>query len=231
MIYFDYAANTPVDKRVLEKYNEITLKYFGNPNSLHKFGVEAKKEIDNSSEIIANYFNTKNENIIYTDKEMEGAMLKFNSVVKNNAIQQNDSWQAIEKSIKNFDMSDIELNSQFKTVSYGKMKYFYNTDKVFYIDEGSMISLGGGFALFSFIIGKIKDGELKSEESFLELCKVSMINKGIFSTNEDKVMIASPKFNYGSVEYNFATKKINKGTSNEKGSFEEFKDYVLSIIK
>ena len=39
------------------------------------------------------------------------------------------------------------------------------------------------------------------------------------------------KFNYGSVEYNFATKKINKGTSNEKGSFEEFKDYVLSIIK
>ena len=63
-----------------------------------------------------------------------------------------------------------------------------------------MISLGGGFALFSFIIGKIKDGELKSEESFLELCKVSMINKGIFSTNEDKVMIASPKFNYGSVE-------------------------------
>lgn len=172
-----------------------------------------------------------NENIIYTDKEMEGAMLKFNSVVKNNAIQQNDSWQAIEKSIKNFDMSDIKLNSQFKTVSYGKMKYFYNTDKVFYIDEGSMISLGGGFALFSFIIGKIKDGELKSEESFLELCKVSMINKGIFSTNEDKVMIASPKFNYGSVEYNFATKKINKGTSNEKGSFEEFKDYVLSIIK
>ena len=172
-----------------------------------------------------------NENIIYTDKEMEGAMLKFNSVVKNNAIQQNDSWQAIEKSVKNFDMSDIELNSQFKTVSYGKMKYFYNTDKVFYIDEGSMISLGGGFALFRFIIGKIKDGELKSEESFLELCKVSMINKGIFSTNEDKVMIASPKFNYGSVEYNFATKKINKGTSNEKGSFEEFKDYVLSIIK
>ena len=32
-----------------------------------------------------------NENIIYTDKEMEGAMLKFNSVIKNNAIQQNDS--------------------------------------------------------------------------------------------------------------------------------------------
>ena len=27
-----------------------------------------------------------NENVVYTDKEMEGALLKFNAVVKNNAI-------------------------------------------------------------------------------------------------------------------------------------------------
>ena len=37
-------------------------------------------------------------------------------------------------------------------------------------------------------------------------------------------MISSPKFSYGTVEYNFATNKINKGTSFEKGSFEEFKE-------
>lgn len=172
-----------------------------------------------------------NENIIYTNKEMEGAILKFNSVVKNNSIQQSDSWQKIEDFIKNFDINGIDLNSQFKTVSYGKMKYFYNTDKVFYIYENNMISLGGGFSLFSFIVDKIKSGELKNEESFLELCKISMINKAIFSTNEDKITISSPKFNYGSVEYNFATQKINKGTSNENGNFEEFKSYVLNIFK
>ena len=172
-----------------------------------------------------------NENIIYTDKEMEGAMLKFNSVVKNNAIQQNDSWQAIEKSVKNFDMSDIELNSQFKTVSYGKMKYFYNTDKVFYIQNSSMISLGGGYSLFNFVLKKISEGQLENEESFLELCKISMMNKAIFSAHEDTVMISSPKFSYGTVEYNFATNKVNKGTSSEKGSFEEFKNYVLEILK
>ena len=172
-----------------------------------------------------------NENIIYTDKEMEGAMLKFNSVVKNNAIQQNDSWQAIEKSIKNFDMSDIELNSQFKTVSYGKMKYFYNTDKVFYIENNSMISLGGGYSLFNFVLNKINEGKLNNEESFLELCKISMGNKAIFSAHEDIVIISSPKFSYGTVEYNFATNKLNKGTSTEKVSFEEFKNYVLDILK
>ena len=33
-----------------------------------------------------------NENVVYTDKEMEGALLKFNAVVKNNAIEKSNSW-------------------------------------------------------------------------------------------------------------------------------------------
>ena len=37
-IYLDYAANTPVDKQVLDVFNEATLKYFSNPNSTHGLG-------------------------------------------------------------------------------------------------------------------------------------------------------------------------------------------------
>lgn len=172
-----------------------------------------------------------NENVVYTDKEMEGALLKFNSVVKNNAIEQKNSWDAIESEVNSYSIDGAELNSQFKTVNFGKMKYFYNTDKVFYIENNGMISLGGGYSLFNFVLKKIKEGHLENEESFLELCKISMLNKAIFSANEDIVMISSPKFSYGTVEYNFATNKINKGTSSEKGSFEEFKDYVLGVLK
>ena len=39
MIYFDYAANTPVDKRVLEKYNEgvpFVAQQLRNPTSIHE---------------------------------------------------------------------------------------------------------------------------------------------------------------------------------------------------
>ena len=36
MIYLDYAANTPVNPKVLKVFNDATLTYFGNPNSLHK---------------------------------------------------------------------------------------------------------------------------------------------------------------------------------------------------
>ncbi|MBP3915057.1 MULTISPECIES: hypothetical protein [unclassified Clostridium] len=172
-----------------------------------------------------------NESVVYTDKEMEGALLKFNSVVKNNAIEQNNSWDSIEAEVNSYNIEQVEVNSQFKTVNFGKMKYFYNTDKVFYIQNNSMISLGGGYSLFNFVLKKINEGHLENEESFLELCKISMLNKAIFSANEDIVMISSPKFSYGTVEYNFATNKINKGTSSEKGSFEEFKNYVLEILK
>lgn len=172
-----------------------------------------------------------NESIIYSDKEMENALLKFNAVVKNNAIEQSNPWEAIEGTIKSYNIEGIEINSQFKTVSFGKMKYFYNTDKVFYIDNSSMISLGGGYSLFNFVLSKLASGELENEEGFLVLCKTSMLNKAIFKAYEDIIMISSPKFNYGTVEYNFNTKKINKGTSNEKGSFEEFKNYVLDILK
>ena len=80
-----------------------------------------------------------NENIVYTDKEMEGALLKFNSVVKNNAIEQKNSWNSIEAEVNNYNIEGVEVNSQFKTVNFGKMKYFYNTDKVFYIQNNSMI--------------------------------------------------------------------------------------------
>lgn len=37
-IFLDYAANTPVDKEVLDVFNDTTLKYYANPNSTHKLG-------------------------------------------------------------------------------------------------------------------------------------------------------------------------------------------------
>ena len=78
-----------------------------------------------------------NESIVYIDKDMENSLLKFNSVVKNNAIKQSNPWDSIENEINKYNIEGIELNTQFKTINFGKMKYFYNTDKVFYIENNS----------------------------------------------------------------------------------------------
>lgn len=71
MIYLDYAANCPVDKRVLEDFNLNTILYFANPNSSHELGQIAKEKIDETSNYIANLFGVKKENIIYTSGSTE----------------------------------------------------------------------------------------------------------------------------------------------------------------
>lgn len=78
MIYLDYAANTPVDKEVLDNYIKVTNKYIANPNSSHKLGIMSKNEIDKSSSFIASYFKCNKENIIYTS----GASEANNLVIK-----------------------------------------------------------------------------------------------------------------------------------------------------
>ena len=78
MIYLDYAANTPVDKDVLDYFYDISLKYYGNPNSVHKIGQEAKKIIDDATSNIARNMNALPEEIIYTS----GATESNNMVIK-----------------------------------------------------------------------------------------------------------------------------------------------------
>ena len=71
MIYLDYAANAPVDKEVLDVFNEATIKYFANPNSAHKLGVEAKEAIDKATKNIANNLGVSEDEVIYTSGASE----------------------------------------------------------------------------------------------------------------------------------------------------------------
>lgn len=78
MIYLDYSATTPVDKRVLNTFNKVCLEYPGNSNSLHKLGMESKELEDYATSQIEKLFNLKNSEIIYTS----GASESNNHVLK-----------------------------------------------------------------------------------------------------------------------------------------------------
>lgn len=78
MTYLDYSATTPVNDEVLNTFNFVTKKYIGNPNSLHKLGVEAKNVINASTLQIAKLLNVKENEIIYTS----GASEANNTVIK-----------------------------------------------------------------------------------------------------------------------------------------------------
>ena len=77
MVYLDYSATTPIIDEVMDSFVKAS-KCFGNPNSMHNLGVEAKKIIDASSKQIADLLGVKNSEIIYTS----GASESNNTVIK-----------------------------------------------------------------------------------------------------------------------------------------------------
>ena len=65
-VYFDNAATTPVDERVLEVMIHSMKSNFGNASSMHAFGVNAKETLTHSRETLAQFINAKPEEIIFT---------------------------------------------------------------------------------------------------------------------------------------------------------------------
>lgn len=65
-IYLDYAATTPCDPEVLEAMKPYFTEKFGNPSSIHSFGQEAKKGMEDSRQVLADFLGAKPEEIVFT---------------------------------------------------------------------------------------------------------------------------------------------------------------------
>lgn len=86
-IYFDYAATTPLDKSVEEALLPYFREKFGNPSSLHFFGQEAIKAVDESREKIANAIGANFREIIFTGSATEANNFALRGVVKSLKIE------------------------------------------------------------------------------------------------------------------------------------------------
>lgn len=80
MIYLDYSATTPVSREVLDTFNRVSLDFVGNPNSLHKLGVDAKKLEEEATNQIASLLHVKKEEIIYTSGSSESNNLAIKGI-------------------------------------------------------------------------------------------------------------------------------------------------------
>ncbi|MEK6727992.1 MAG: cysteine desulfurase NifS [Candidatus Omnitrophota bacterium] len=65
-IYLDYAATTPCDPEVVKAMEPYFFTKFGNASSIHSFGQEAKKAIEDSRETLALFLGAKPEEIVFT---------------------------------------------------------------------------------------------------------------------------------------------------------------------
>lgn len=80
MTYLDYSATTPTSEEVLETFVKVSKDFIGNPNSLHKLGIEAKKIEEASTKQIANLLNVKEDEIIYTSGSSESNNLAIKGI-------------------------------------------------------------------------------------------------------------------------------------------------------
>ncbi|MEX2573508.1 MAG: cysteine desulfurase family protein [Balneolaceae bacterium] len=77
-IYFDHAATTPLDERVLEAMLPYLKAEYGNANSLHQKGQTAKVALEEARESIADLINAEPSEIIFTS----GGTESNNAVIK-----------------------------------------------------------------------------------------------------------------------------------------------------
>src|SRR3989338_11539286 len=82
-IFLDYASTTPIDAEVLSAMEPYFKEKFGNPNSLHLMGQEARRAVDNAREQIKIFLNASSlREIFFTGSATEANNLAISGVVK-----------------------------------------------------------------------------------------------------------------------------------------------------
>ncbi len=82
MIYFDHAATTPLDERVLEAMLPYLKEDFGNPSSVHGSGREARNAIERAREKVADTLRADPREIVFTSGGTESV----------NAVHKGAAW-------------------------------------------------------------------------------------------------------------------------------------------
>ncbi|MCK5332735.1 cysteine desulfurase [Candidatus Parcubacteria bacterium] len=86
-IYLDYAATTPVDKKVLDEMLPYFSEKFGNPSSIHQFGQEAMEGVDRARAQVAEFLNCGTNEIIFTSGATESNNLTIKGLIKATQIE------------------------------------------------------------------------------------------------------------------------------------------------
>jgi len=65
-VYLDYAATTPCDTEVIKAMEPYFLEKFGNASSIHSYGQEAKKAVEDSRQTLASFLGADPSEIVFT---------------------------------------------------------------------------------------------------------------------------------------------------------------------
>ncbi len=80
LTYFDYAATTPVDARVLAAMQPYFSEMFGNPSSVHRYGQRAEAAVEAARETVAAGLHCRPDELVFTSCGSESDNLALRGV-------------------------------------------------------------------------------------------------------------------------------------------------------
>lgn len=84
-IYLDHSATTPVDPEVAQLIMKYYLEYYGNPSSVHFFGRQVKKALEEAREQVAALIGAKAAEITFTSGGTEADNLAIQGAARSRA--------------------------------------------------------------------------------------------------------------------------------------------------
>lgn len=84
-IYLDHSATTPMDNEVLQEMLPFLTNKFGNPSSIHYFGREVKKSVEEAREKVAKAIGAQPQEILFMSGGTEADNLAIKGVALANA--------------------------------------------------------------------------------------------------------------------------------------------------
>lgn len=127
-IYLDYAATTPVNKKVMSAMSKYWSVYFANPSSIHSMGVTAKVALQKSRKVISELINGHEREIIFTSGGTEANNLAIFGLI-NSVRKEGRKYSDIHLITTEIEHSSIyecfkELESRGAKIDYLKVDEF-----------------------------------------------------------------------------------------------------------
>jgi cysteine desulfurase len=89
MIYFDFAATTPLDPEAAEIFVKVATEYYGNSNSLHDIGSQATELLETCRNELAALLEIDPAGLYFTSGGSEGNFLAIEALLSNIDISKN----------------------------------------------------------------------------------------------------------------------------------------------
>jgi len=194
-IYLDYNATSPMRPEIKKAFYDAC-DIMGNPSSVHFFGRQARKEVENAREKIASYCGVAARNVIFTGSATEANHLVLRGTKADILLIPEDEHDCILEAAKLSGKQVIPL----KLLPCGEIDIAY-FDKIFYDLQTSGKSVLASIMKVNNETGRIKDlsyisGKIREIGGILHSDAVQAFGKIPFdnwSWQTDSITIAAHK--------------------------------------